>query len=219
MQGTFYGHQQDQDSHAACSYSENRAGTMNLTWTTGAAVSLAMNSDQFNGSKACGMCVMYRGGPLPTTSHSAGLVPRACHLSRWNDARSHAHCHKGIRFSDRPTWLLFENSRLGTALCYTLCIVSLCRIGRAVSCDARAGNSLVCTLHQRHLRYTGASCSVWASDMLCCPAGVGGGIGVTPISTTAWFMGFVNNICPECERGSLDQVASASSVQLRCMCM
>ena len=65
MQGTFYGHQQDQDSHAACSYSENRAGTMNLTWTTGAAVSLAMNSNQFNGSKACGMCVMYRGGPLP----------------------------------------------------------------------------------------------------------------------------------------------------------
>ena len=62
MQGTFYGHQQDQDSHAACSYSENRAGTMNLTWTTGAALSLAINSDMFNGSKACGMCVMYRGG-------------------------------------------------------------------------------------------------------------------------------------------------------------
>ncbi len=37
-------------------------------------------------------------------------------------------------------------------------------------------------------------------------AGVGGGIGVTPISTTQWFMGFVNNVCPECSRGSLDQV-------------
>ena len=99
MQGTFYGHQQDQDSHAACSYSENRAGTMNLTWTTGAAVSLAMNSDQFNGSKACGMCVMYRGGPLPTTSHSAGSALRVCHVSEWNGARSHARCHKGVQGS------------------------------------------------------------------------------------------------------------------------
>ena len=57
-----------------------------------------------------------------------------------------------------------------------------------------------------------------ASDKLCYPAGVGGGIGVTPISTTSWFMGFVNNICPECERGSLDQVACPNSVQLQCMC-
>ena len=80
MQGTFYGHQQDQDSHAACSYSENRAGTMNLTWTTGAALSLAINSDMYNGSKACGMCVMYRGGPLSLTTHSAGLALRAGHV-------------------------------------------------------------------------------------------------------------------------------------------
>ena len=29
---------------------------------------------------------------------------------------------------------------------------------------------------------------------------------MTPISTTQWFMGFVNNVCPECSRGSLDQV-------------
>ena len=65
----------------------------------------------------------------------------------------------------------------------------------------------------------GASCGVWASDTLCYPAGVGGGIGVTPISTTSWFMGFVNNICPECERGSLDQVALPSKVQLQCSCM
>ena len=54
--------------------------------------------------------------------------------------------------------------------------------------------------------------------MLSYPAGVGGGIGVTPISTTSWFMGFVNNICPECERGSLDQVPSPTCIQLLCMC-
>lgn len=34
---------------------------------------------------------------------------------------------------------------------------------------------------------------------------IGGGIGVTPLSTTNWYMGFVNNICPECSRGDLDQ--------------
>lgn len=38
---------------------------MNLTWTTGAAVSLALNGDQFSGSKGCGLCVMYRGTQLP----------------------------------------------------------------------------------------------------------------------------------------------------------
>jgi hypothetical protein len=36
-------------------------------------------------------------------------------------------------------------------------------------------------------------------------SGVGGGIGVTPLSTTNWYMGFVNNICPECNYGDLDQ--------------
>jgi len=46
------------------------------------------------------------------------------------------------------------------------------------------------------------------------PVGVGGGIGMTPISTTAWFMGFVNNICPECERGSLDQVTKCQLIGL-----
>ena len=44
------------------------------------------------------------------------------------------------------------------------------------------------------------------SHCMCMSAGVGGGIGVTPISTTNWVMGFVNNICPECKQGSLDQV-------------
>ena len=46
----------------------------------------------------------------------------------------------------------------------------------------------------------------WAGDTKrCCTSGVGGGIGVTPVSTTQWYMGFVNNICPECSRGALDQ--------------
>lgn len=39
----------------------------------------------------------------------------------------------------------------------------------------------------------------------CNVAGIGGGIGVTPVSTTNWFMGIVNNICPECSRGDIDQ--------------
>ena len=36
--------------------------------------------------------------------------------------------------------------------------------------------------------------------------GTGGGVGVTPLSTTQWTMGIVNNQCPECEKGSIDQV-------------
>lgn len=43
--------------------------------------------------------------------------------------------------------------------------------------------------------------SVWGCNF----AGIGGGIGVTPVSTTNWFMGIVNNICPECSRGDIDQ--------------
>jgi hypothetical protein len=31
--------------------------------------------------------------------------------------------------------------------------------------------------------------------------GVGGGKGTTPLSTQYWAMGFVNNECPECEKG------------------
>ena len=42
-------------------YSENAAHSMNMSWTLGAALSLAINKDMFNGSKACGTCVMYRG--------------------------------------------------------------------------------------------------------------------------------------------------------------
>lgn len=40
---------------------------------------------------------------------------------------------------------------------------------------------------------------------MCNNTGVGGGIGVTPLSTTNWYMGFVNNVCPECKYGDLDQ--------------
>ena len=35
--------------------------------------------------------------------------------------------------------------------------------------------------------------------------GIGGGVGVTPLSTTQWTMGIVNNQCPECNKGSIDQ--------------
>ena len=65
MQGTFYGQQQAQDGSASCSFNENRANTMNLGWTTGAAVSLAINNDQYAEGKSCGLCVMYRGRLCP----------------------------------------------------------------------------------------------------------------------------------------------------------
>ncbi|BDA51120.1 hypothetical protein COCOBI_17-3400 [Coccomyxa sp. Obi] len=93
--GTFYGHQQGQDAQGACSFSENYANAMNQAWADGAAITLALNRDNFDDSRGCGMCIMYRG--------------------------------------------------------------------------------------------------------------IGGGIGVTPVSTTNWFMGIVNNICPECKSGDLDQ--------------
>ncbi len=35
--------------------------------------------------------------------------------------------------------------------------------------------------------------------------GIGGGVGVTPPATALWTMGIVNNQCPECEKGSIDQ--------------
>jgi hypothetical protein len=35
--------------------------------------------------------------------------------------------------------------------------------------------------------------------------GIGGGVGVTPPSTTQWTMGIVNNQCPECHKGDIDQ--------------
>jgi hypothetical protein len=93
---------------------------MNMSWTLGAALSLAINKDMFDGSKACGTCIMYRGV--------------------WAESCMHA-------------------------------------------CCVAAGLSLRRAAH----------------------AGTGGGIGVTPVSTTQWIMGFVNNICPECSRGALDQ--------------
>ena len=42
---------------------------------------------------------------------------------------------------------------------------------------------------------------------------------MTPISTTQWFMGFVNNICPECARGSLDQVPTYNSATCPVICL
>ena len=84
MQGTFYGQQQAQDGSASCSFNENRANTMNLTWTTGAAVSLAINNDQYAEGKSCGLCVMYRGRLcLKQTSRKPFLCcPLCCHLRR-----------------------------------------------------------------------------------------------------------------------------------------
>ena len=75
LQGTFYGQQQAQDGQGACSFNENRANTMNLSWTTGAAVSLAINNDQYAEGKACGLCVMYRGRLRPGRPFSCTASP------------------------------------------------------------------------------------------------------------------------------------------------
>lgn len=82
MQGTFYG--AGQDSQGTCSFSANFANTNDLAWTTGAALTLALNDAQFDNSAACGLCVMYRGTgaglgttPIPTT-YTLGFVNNRC---------------------------------------------------------------------------------------------------------------------------------------------
>lgn len=72
VQGTFYG--AGQDNQGTCSFSQNFANTNNLPWTTGAALTLALNDAQFDNSAGCGLCVMYRGTgaglgttPIPAT--------------------------------------------------------------------------------------------------------------------------------------------------------
>jgi len=77
-QGTFYG--LGQDSQGTCSFSQNFANTNDLPWSTGTALTLALNNDQFANSAGCGMCVMYRGTgaglgttPIPAT-YTMGFV-------------------------------------------------------------------------------------------------------------------------------------------------
>ena len=49
------------DSAGTCSYGANFADTVNLDWSTGTELTVAMNDDQFDGGLACGLCVMFRG--------------------------------------------------------------------------------------------------------------------------------------------------------------
>ncbi|KAK9808944.1 hypothetical protein WJX72_006738 [[Myrmecia] bisecta] len=56
--GTFYG--AGQDAAGTCSFSENFANTNSLSWTAGVYNTIAMNDPDFDNSKACGMCLMYR---------------------------------------------------------------------------------------------------------------------------------------------------------------
>ena len=163
MQGTFYGHQQDQDSHAACSYSENRAGTMNLTWTTGAAVSLAMNSDMFNGSKACGMCVMYRGGPLsPNLSQCRPGAESMLCLQVYHGKKP---CllslgHSGLLICSCGCFLRTAGTGWSTAWA-----VPICRSEHIGSHDAYVHNALVCDTSSAVSALHEASCCVRASNI------------------------------------------------------
>lgn len=73
------------DYQGACSYGANFANTVDLPWRTGTDLTLALNNDQFGGSAACGLCVMYRGlgsglgtVPIPTDQWTFGLVTNIC---------------------------------------------------------------------------------------------------------------------------------------------
>lgn len=79
LQLTSYG--TGNDYQGACSYGANFANTVDLPWRTGTDLTLALNNDQFGGSAACGLCVMYRGlgsglgtVPIPTNQWTFGLV-------------------------------------------------------------------------------------------------------------------------------------------------
>ena len=59
-QGTYYGQQAGQDDAADCSFGKNFANTLGASWQTGVQTFVAMNRNQYNNSKACGQCIMYR---------------------------------------------------------------------------------------------------------------------------------------------------------------
>lgn len=60
LQVTYYGQQSGQDDAAVCAYGKNFADTLGAEWSTGVQTFVAINRDQYNNSKACGQCIMYR---------------------------------------------------------------------------------------------------------------------------------------------------------------
>lgn len=80
-QATFYGQDPDQDAKGACSFNENYANIMSYPWHQGTMVTIALNREQFDNSRGCGMCIMYRGTgggigvtPPSTTQWTMGIV-------------------------------------------------------------------------------------------------------------------------------------------------
>jgi hypothetical protein len=80
-QGTFYGQDPLQDAAGACSFNENYANLMSYPWSQGTMVTIAINREQFDNSKGCGTCIMYRGTgggigvtPPSTTQWTMGIV-------------------------------------------------------------------------------------------------------------------------------------------------
>ena len=88
-QQTLYGQDPDPDHQGACSLSEN-AGNFShagVAWTRQAHMTLALNRDQLDGGRGCGMCVIFRakaggGGagmtPLPEGVWLRGIVSNEC---------------------------------------------------------------------------------------------------------------------------------------------
>lgn len=89
---TFYGQDPDQDAQGACSFNENYANIMSYPWHQGTMVTIALNREQFDNSRGCGLCIMYRGTgggigvtPLSTTQWTMGIVNNQCPECQFGD--------------------------------------------------------------------------------------------------------------------------------------
>lgn len=59
VQATYYG--KGGDKQGACGYGASKANSMDLPWSTGMTMTVAINDFQFASSLSCGMCVKFRG--------------------------------------------------------------------------------------------------------------------------------------------------------------
>ena len=59
LQGTFYG--KGQDDQGACGFSSSAANSLNLPWTSGTTLTVAIDDFQYADGLSCGMCLKFRG--------------------------------------------------------------------------------------------------------------------------------------------------------------
>ena len=82
LQGTYYG--LGSDNQGACGYGPSAANSTSMPWSTGTALTVAINDDQYSGGITCGICIKFRGTgtgigtqPIPQTWQYA-LVTNRC---------------------------------------------------------------------------------------------------------------------------------------------